>query len=94
MTGHAYRPGPPTGSAAAHPPSRIDLPPEIEEVRVLRLQPGDILVARVAEEATPDAIEGIRKRLEAMFPDHKTLVCLGITLEVARQSEQFDGTGS
>lgn len=23
MTGHAYRPGPPTGSAAAHPPSRL-----------------------------------------------------------------------
>jgi hypothetical protein len=63
-----------------------DLPTEVEEVRVLRLQPGDIIVANLAERSgtTWEAAEKLRERLKEAFPDHEVLVCSGFTLEVAR----------
>jgi hypothetical protein len=62
-----------------------------ESVRVLRLQPGDVLIAKVDPATKQDALEQLRKRLELEFPGQKILVCLGVELEVARP-EQSDGS--
>jgi hypothetical protein len=63
----------------------------LPEVKVLRLQPGDVLVAKVDPDTRPEALEQLRKRLELEFPGQKILVCSGVELEVARP-EQFDGS--
>ena len=47
---------------------------EIEEVRRLRLDPGDILVLKAPNVLTAEQCEEIRKQLEGEFPDNRVLV--------------------
>lgn len=69
-----------------------DLPIEVEEVRVLRLQPGDVLVAKVSDRITPETVEAVKWNLESAFPGYRVIVVSGIDLEVARP-EHIDGSG-
>lgn len=64
--------------------------PEIEEVRVLRLQPGDVIIARVANDTTAETAMGVRQNLEGAFPGYRVIVTAGIGIEVARP-DQSDG---
>jgi hypothetical protein len=48
--------------------------PELESVRVLRLQPGDVVVVRLADRIDKHAAETIRNDLRPKFPDHEVLV--------------------
>lgn len=69
------------------------LPPHVEEVRVLRLQAGDVIVAKMDDYLSPEQVKAVSDKLEAMFPNHKVAICMGLTLEVARP-EQSDGSVS
>lgn len=69
-------------AGSGHPPP--DLPAEVEQVRVLRLQPGDIIVARVHEAIPMAQAKTTVDRLKEIFKGHEVLVCSGFTLEVAR----------
>lgn len=58
----------------------------VEEVRALRIQPGDILIMRVPGELPLVAHESIRTQLKELFPGHKCLVLeFGLELNVARE---------
>lgn len=65
---------------------------QLPEVRVLRLQPGDIIVAKLHDEATLAHAEEIRGQLQEKFPDYEVLMLAGLDLEVARP-HSFDGQG-
>lgn len=68
----------------------VDLPANVREVRLLRLLPGDIIVAKVDENIRPQEAERARERLMRAFPDHEVLVLAGADLEVVRP-EHSDG---
>lgn len=59
-------------------------PPELEGVRILRLEPGDVLVLRAERRVSVAEANQLRERMESVFPGHKSLVLDGVTLEVAR----------
>lgn len=59
----------------------------IQEVRVMRLQPGDIIVAKVFEYASYDSVQTVKKHLETFFEGHRVLVLSGIDLNIARPHE-------
>lgn len=69
-----------------------DLPVELEEVRVLRLQPGDVIVVRIERPVTQVAADTLREKLEEAFPGHKGVILDGASMEVIRP-EHPDGTG-
>jgi hypothetical protein len=48
--------------------------PEYESVRILRLQPGDTIVVRLADNYPPGVVQSIKDQLEPKFPDHEVLV--------------------
>lgn len=51
-----------------------DQPPEYESVRILRLQPGDTIVVRLAYEPSRPVIHAVKAQLEPKFPGHEILV--------------------
>lgn len=61
-----------------------DLPAELEEVRILRLEPGDVLVLEAKQRVSQAEAEKLRERIESVFPGHKALIIDGATLVVAR----------
>jgi hypothetical protein len=64
---------------------------ELPEVKVLRLQPGDCIIARFdVRISVEDAVE-VKWRLEERFSGHDVLVCSGFQLEVAREDAREDG---
>lgn len=70
-------------------------PPELDlqEVRVLRLQPGDTVALMVPAEkrVSQEEVARMTKLLAGRFPGHKTIVVAGADLIVVRGEE--DGTG-
>jgi hypothetical protein len=61
---------------------------EYESVRILRLQPGDVVVVRFADRIDKLTAETIRNDLKPKFPDHEVLV-LGpdADLEIVRDGD-------
>lgn len=56
------------------------------EVKVLRIQPGDVLIARVPGPITTVVAEHLRDQVAREFPGHKCLVLSeGLELDVARE---------
>jgi hypothetical protein len=47
---------------------------EYESVRILRLQPGDVVVVRLADRMDKHTAETIRNDLKPKFPDHEVLI--------------------
>jgi uncharacterized protein (DUF58 family) len=47
---------------------------EYESIRILRLQPGDVVVVRLADHIDKLTAEKIRDDLKPKFPDHEVLV--------------------
>jgi len=72
------------------------LPKEIadigfEEARVVRLQPGDVIVLSTSKRLTMEAVDVLRERLGELFGDHRVAILEdGLSLEVLRK-ERFDG---
>jgi hypothetical protein len=60
--------------------------PELPEVKVLRLQPGDHIIARFNADISAGLAVEVKRRLEERFPGHDVLVCYGFELEVAREA--------
>jgi len=63
----------------------IDVEPEA--IRVLRLEPGDHLVATYPGVLSAEAADRLQERLSKEFPAPVTLLCNGITLSVVRSVE-------
>jgi len=58
---------------------------ELLEVRVLRVQPNDVLVVRLAKRISEQGQANIRQLVEEQFPGHRCLVLdSGMELSVAR----------
>lgn len=56
-------------------------------IELLRIQPGDTIIAKVDRAIPAQAADEIRKRLEYKFPGHDALVLSdGVTLTAARHS--------
>ncbi len=66
---------------------RNNQPIQIEDVKKLQLEPGDILVIRIPRQYAAPALERLRQRVCELIPDHKVLV-LGseVDLEILRGS--------
>lgn len=61
----------------------------LESVHILRLNPGDILVLTIPEALSAPTFADVHSRLQAEFPDHKTIVlCRGWELSVIADSGQ------
>lgn len=54
------------------------------EIEVLRLQPGDIIVATVTDRLTEHQIALMVEQIRARFPDHEVVVCEGVELSTVR----------
>ena len=54
------------------------------EIEVLRLKPGDVIVAHVEKSITREMADSISHQLKERFPDHEILITNGITLSVQR----------
>lgn len=64
------------------------------EVRVLRIQPGDVMIVRVHEDITDAEVAFLKEQMTKLFPGHKCMVFVeGMELSVAREkaSEATDG---
>jgi hypothetical protein len=57
---------------------------EAEEVRILRLEPGDEIVLRTTRRITREQANDIRKFAEERWPDHKITVLGDMEMEVVR----------
>jgi len=58
---------------------------ELPEVRILRLQEGDVLLFQAPHRLSDDEAATMAERIEATFPDHRALVVEnGAELTVAR----------
>lgn len=63
----------------------------LEEVRVVRLEPGDVIVLRVPNRLTDEEYGEIRDQAATFFGDHKVAVLEGgMALDVLREG---DGSG-
>jgi hypothetical protein len=76
-----------------------DLPEGIEEVRILRPQEGDIIVARFAEATTQDTRDEAIAGMESLFPWHKVAVLgpfdeLYVVKPAQKNSGKHAGPGS
>lgn len=58
--------------------------PAIQKIELLRLEPGDVVVATAEASCTNEQAARIREVLEAKFPNHDVLVVAGLALAVAR----------
>lgn len=60
---------------------------EFEEVRILRLQPGDEIIVRVARQrAEPENLEQVRRLAEERWPNNRVTVLSGdVDIEIVRQ---------
>ena len=67
----------------------LDLPDEVTDVNVLRLQPDDVVVVRCDEALQLDVADAVRRQVMTVFPDHQVLVLAGMHLEVARPDPEL-----
>lgn len=67
----------------------VDVAEELEEVRVLRLQPGDVVVCTLRRDASHAEFEEIHARLKERFPDNAvTIVGQDAELSVVRPATE------
>ena len=61
---------------------------ELPSVEVMRLEPGDIVVATFEKAISPDHCRAALELLRDRFPDHQVIACAGgMKLSVARPVE-------
>jgi len=60
--------------------------PELEHVKVMRLEPGDVIVARVAPGTTWEDAQRLKDTLQVKFPGHEAMVTAGAELDVLRRA--------
>lgn len=63
----------------------------VEEVKVVRLQPGDIIVCKTDDRVTTEGAARVQSALKRVFPDHEVLITSSCSIEVARP-EHIDGS--
>ena len=64
----------------------VRVPAELPEVRILRLQPGDVLVLQCEKFLDREEAHYITQQLAARFPGHEAIVLDGgVTLDIARR---------
>jgi hypothetical protein len=85
-------PYPPRCRCGAYPPDAAHMcesdGPEFESVRIMRLQPDDVIVVEVDYPVSAHDIDQFKARLEHTFPGHKAIVLdNGARLSVARPDE-------
>ena len=64
----------------------------LEHVRLMRIEPGDVVIARVDEHSPREAIHPIKEDLQKVFPDNQVVVCRGVDLSIARLVEDETDT--
>jgi hypothetical protein len=84
-----------TGNGPHQPPEQLYtdeqvaayLSGHVEEIKVARLQPGDVIVVKT-NGASGEDIEYINQSFEYLFPDHRAIVLDGdISMEVVRPGD-------
>lgn len=56
----------------------------IEELRVVGLRPGDVILVRTQQDVTKDQVDQIRARLSEVFPGHQIVIMTGVGIEIVR----------
>jgi hypothetical protein len=65
-----------------------EVPAELPEVRILRVQPGDMLVLRHEKMIDAETAAWIRSHMEKQFPDNPCMILDGgITLDAVLRKE-------
>ncbi len=60
--------------------------PDLEGIRVMRLQPGDVIVVETSGRLSKQQAEMAQHQLKAVWPEHEVLICdEGMRLNVARE---------
>jgi hypothetical protein len=74
---------PPTEPAT--PATRSSIAPLLEEARILRLEPGDVIVLRTPLRLSFEQIAELEEQVTDRFPSHKAIVLAGgMELTIAR----------
>lgn len=64
----------------------VRVPAELPEVRILRLEPGDVLVLQCEKFLDREEASYITEQVAAYFPGHEAIVLDGgVTLDIARK---------
>jgi hypothetical protein len=63
----------------------------LRRTRILRLQPGDVIVYRAVGRPSPQIVEIVAAQLKALFGDHEVVVVAGGDLEIVRPDDQSRG---
>ncbi|PWK81712.1 hypothetical protein C8D88_116124 [Lentzea atacamensis] len=61
---------------------------DLEHARVVRVQPGDVVVLRTDWPCSMQEVHAITQRVKRFFPDNECVVLSGAELEVFRSEEQ------
>jgi hypothetical protein len=56
----------------------------IEEIKIARLRPGDVIIVKTATNLEPEENAVIRREVERLFPGHEVVITIGLDIEVVR----------
>lgn len=62
----------------------LDVLSRIEEIRIARLRPGDVVLARFSVPLEPEETEHFAEVLGRWFPDNNVVILEGVDIEVVR----------
>jgi len=67
----------------------MNLEPGFESVRIMRLQPGDVIVVQVRDAGNENDRDRFLARLERVFPEHKAIIVdNGAEISIARPDSE------
>jgi hypothetical protein len=85
----------PASAAVATPQSvdrARDLLERIDEIRIARLRPGDIVLVRTPAGMVDVDLEGMLATIQHWFPHNDVRICAGIDIEIVRpENGETDG---
>jgi biotin synthase-like enzyme len=65
----------------------LDVLGRIEEIRIARLRPGDIVLVKTPPDMKDYELVGMLATIQHWFPHHDVRICAGIDVEVIRPEE-------
>lgn len=60
--------------------------PEVEAVKLVRVEPGDVVFVKVGRIVSKDEIVSLRDMIKPLFPDNEVVVGCDADIEIVRAS--------
>jgi hypothetical protein len=61
-----------------------DLTELVQEVTIVRVQPGDVIVLTTRRRITPDMARELRSQVQSVWPNNKVVVADDVDISIAR----------